>query len=127
MLSEFFESTNRQIAVFDCKSLYRRLYSLGIEGFEAADDPMLGAYVRSAIEADYSFSALMLRYLGLTEGALAPHFILALCEKIGKELAENAEESLYREIELPMGQVLAGCEHAGFLLDKEGISAFSTY
>ncbi len=126
-LKAFFESKERQIALYDCKSVYARLYTLGIEDFEASDDPMLAAYVRSSIEGDYSFGALMLRYLGSTEKAPAPHLILALCQKINGELKNNGEQTLYREIELPLGKVLAGCERAGFLLDKEGISAFSRY
>ena len=126
-LKAFFESKERQIAVYDCKSVYAQLYTLGIEEFEAWDDPMLGAYVRSSIEGDYSFGALMLRYLSTTEKAPAPHLILALCQRINGELKNKGEETLYKEIELPLGKVLAGCERAGFLLDKEGISAFSRY
>ena len=126
-LAAFFGDTGRQIAVFDSKSLYNRLFALSVDGFTAADDPMLAAYVHSSIDGDYGFSALAPRYLGLQAEREEPHLVLALCKRLEELLKEQGEERLYKEIELPLSLVLARCEAAGFLLDKEGISAFSDY
>ena len=126
-LKAFFEEKERQIAVFDCKSLYKRLFSSGIFDFEAADDPMLAAYVRSSIDGDFTLPALARRYLSIGVEREEPHLILELAKTLREELEGQGEWELYREIELPLAKVLADCEEAGFLVDKEGISAFSDY
>ncbi len=126
-LKAFFEEKERQIAVFDCKSLYKRLFSSGIFDFEAADDPMLAAYVRSSIDGDFTLPALARRYLSIGVEREEPHLILELAKTLREELEGQGEWALYREIELPLAKVLADCEEAGFLVDKEGISAFSDY
>lgn len=121
-----FFTPERKIAVHDCKSLYKRLYSFGINDFEATDDPMLQGYVLSSTEGDYSEKALALRYLNkFTDGAGDAGLVLELSEKLNQLLIVEGVEHLYRDIELPLAGVLAHCEKEGFLVDKEGISAFS--
>jgi DNA polymerase-1 len=126
-LAAFFEEPLRRIAVYDCKSLYRRFFARFIYHFKASEDPMLLAYVHSAIDGDYSLSALCLRYLGLSlEDGEDPALILELTKKI-EGLLSQEELRLYKEVELPTALVLARCEEAGILLDREGLARFSLY
>ena len=49
----------------------------------------------------------------------------ALNERINKKIADNGQEKLYREIELPLVEVLAHLEINGFLVDDGQLKAFA--
>ena len=93
---------------------------LGTEGF--VFDTELAAYVLDPTESGYDLGKLTKRYLGaeLPEARAA----LELMAPMRAKLAENGAEKLYFDIELPLCQVLAEMELAGFLVDRKALAAF---
>ncbi len=114
----------RQVAVYDCKTFLHRLSKKGITGFMPWDDPMLEAYVLCSGDGDYTPRALALKYLSVDAPEEDAALTLKLTGVLEKKLEAEGVLSLYREIELPTAAVLARCEEAGFLIDKEGIENF---
>ena len=93
---------------------------LGTEGF--VFDTELAAYVLDPTESGYDLGKLTKRFLGaeLPEARAA----LELMAPMRAKLAENAAEKLYFDIELPLCQVLAEMERAGFLVDRKALADF---
>ena len=93
---------------------------LGTEGF--VFDTELAAYVLDPTESGYDLGKLTKRYLGaeLPEARAA----LELMAPMRAKLAENGAEKLYFDIELPLCQVLAEMELAGFLVDRKALADF---
>ena len=93
---------------------------LGTEGF--VFDTELAAYVLDPTESGYDLGKLTKRYLGaeLPEARAA----LELMAPMRAKLAENGAEKLYFDIELPLCQVLAEMERAGFLVDRKALAEF---
>lgn len=93
---------------------------LGTEGF--VFDTELAAYVLDPTESGYAPGKLTKRYLGaeLPEARAA----LELMAPMRAKLAENGAEKLYFDIELPLCQVLAEMERAGFLVDRKALADF---
>ena len=94
--------------------------NLGTEGF--VFDTELAAYVLDPTESGYDLGKLTKRYLGaeLPEARAA----LELMAPMRAKLAENGAEKLYFDIELPLCQVLAEMERAGFLVDRKALADF---
>ena len=93
---------------------------LGTEGF--VFDTELAAYVLDPTESGYDLGKLTKRYLGaeLPKARAA----LELMAPMRAKLAENGAEKLYFDIELPLCQVLAEMERAGFLVDRKALADF---
>lgn len=93
---------------------------LGTEGF--VFDTELAAYVLDPTESGYDLGKLTKRYLGaeLPEARAA----LELMAPMRAKLEENGAEKLYFDIELPLCQVLAEMERAGFLVDRKALADF---
>jgi DNA polymerase I len=107
-----------QAAVHDAKSLK----------LEAADDTMILAYLIEPGRAEYALDDLAAEYgielLPVPEAdeetaALVRHAAatLRLREPLLERVRERGEEPLYREIELPLTEVLAAMETAGVKVD----------
>ena len=93
---------------------------LSTEGFEF--DTALGAYLLDANESDYSLSRISMKYLGRElDGAQAVYELRAILEE---KLKEFGMDELYYEIELPLCQVLAEMEQAGFYVDRQALYDF---
>ena len=102
------------------KDLMALAEGLGTEGF--VFDTELAAYVLDPTESGYDLGKLTKRYLGaeLPEARAA----LELMAPMRAKLAENGAEKLYFDIELPLCQVLAEMERAGFLVDRKALADF---
>jgi DNA polymerase-1 len=114
-----------KIVAHDFKSLPRELARGGIE---AADDTLLMAYLIEPGRADYSLDDLAAEYgielqpepaaeeetAGLVCRSAAA---LRLAEPMQGRILERGLESLYREIELPLTDVLVAMEDAGVKID----------
>ena len=102
------------------KDLMGLAEGLGTEGF--VFDTELAAYVLDPTESGYDLGKLTKRYLGaeLPEARAA----LELMAPMRAKLAENGAEKLYFDIELPLCQVLAEMERAGFLVDRKALADF---
>jgi DNA polymerase-1 len=114
-----------KIVAHDFKSLPRELARAGIE---AADDTLLMAYLIEPGRADYSLDDLAAEYgielqpepaaeeetAGLVRRAAAA---LRLAEPMQRRIVERGLDPLYREIELPLTDVLVAMEDAGVKID----------
>lgn len=95
---------------------------LSTEGF--VFDTALAGYVLDPTESSYELGKLARRHLGveLPEAQAA----LELMPVLSRKLAEAGAEKLYFEIELPLCEVLAEMERAGFLVDRSALSDFGS-
>ena len=85
-------------------------------------DAALAAYLLDANDSDYALPRLSTRYLGReTDGAEA---VFALAPVLEEKLEELGMTKLYREIELPLCEVLSEMEKAGFYVDRKALYDF---
>ena len=111
-----------------------------------SDDVSISAYLAEPSRSDYSIEKLCSHYfkaelvapaasqLSLFDAededkteylAKKATAIFKLNEKLTKILADNDQQKLYNEIELPLARVLAHMQQRGFLVDGEALGAFS--
>lgn len=93
---------------------------LSTEGF--VFDTELAAYVLDPTESSYDLPKLAQRHLGAE--LPAAQAALELIAPMRARLEENGAARLYDEIELPLCEVLAEMERAGFLVDRKALSDF---
>ena len=93
---------------------------LGTEGF--VFDTELAAYVLDPTESSYDLAKLTQRHLGAE--LPAAQAVLELIAPMRAKIEENGAARLYDEIELPLCEVLAEMERAGFLVDRKALSDF---
>ncbi len=85
-------------------------------------DTALAAYLLDATGSDYSLPRISARYCGRElQGAEA---VYELYEPLQQKLQENGMEALYREVELPLCEVLADMEAVGFHVDRKALYDF---
>lgn len=120
---------------YNTKELHRLACTLGVELKGVRGDLMLSAYLLRPSDSNYDIEHLCLEY-----GVKIPEFlntlgekdmtvslaavIRPLFEKTDVLIDEAQERQLLDDIELPLSAVLAGMEHAGFEVDREGIVSF---
>lgn len=114
-----------KLTVYDVKSIYEASDKVGIRFRNIKDDVMLAAYVLDS-QGGHDLDRLVSKYLGetVTDGVSKAIYVYKLSEAIRKLFNDPNTEKLYREIELPLAAVLADMEEAGFLIDREGLSAY---
>ena len=93
---------------------------LGTEGF--VFDTELAAYVLDPTESSYDLPKLTQRHLGAE--LPAAQAVLELIAPMRAKIEANGAARLYDEIELPLCEVLAEMERAGFLVDRKALSDF---
>ncbi len=123
-LASLFADASRKFVCFDCKELYKYLESVGLRFRGAYHDVMLGAYVLSPAEASFAFDKLCTRYLGQTPEGEEISLLLPLYGEIERRISENGQESLLRDIEMPLAAVLADMELVGCKVDLAGLRAY---
>ena len=85
-------------------------------------DTALAGYLLDANESDYALPRLSMRYLGRElSGTQA---IFSLYPVLAGKLKELGMEELYRQIELPLCEVLSDMEQAGFYVDRKALYEF---
>ena len=85
-------------------------------------DTALAGYLLDANDSDYALPRLSARYLGReAHGAKA---IFALYPVLEEKLESLGMTKLYREIELPLCEVLSEMEKAGFYVDRKALYEF---
>ena len=93
---------------------------LSTEGF--VFDTALAAYLLDATASEYSLARLTAAFLGVEQaGAEA---IYSLYVPLSQKLQENSMTWLYEHAELPLCQVLAEMEFAGFSVDRKALYDF---
>ncbi|MCQ2405290.1 MAG: DNA polymerase I [Clostridia bacterium] len=116
----------------DSKALYRLLLDNGVKEDDltlVAVDTRLCGYLLNPLSSDYSVVRLAQEYgLPLADGedeaVKAAATFSAVADALPALVADNGQEYLLKEVELPLALVLAKMEHRGFAVDGEGIAAF---
>ncbi len=99
-------------------------------------DGQLAAYLIDPAAAGYAVEHLASHYrvqptwcvtaLDGTDPGAAPALAQATLQALQEDCAAKDMLTLHDTIELPLAGVLAGMEHIGFAVDKEGLEAFGT-
>ena len=123
-----------------CADVKDTLVNNRIEGLKG--DIAISAYLVNPARPSYSLDALALEYLGyefeaekqvslfgdsgeiLAKKALA---VMPIHHSTMEKIAEKEQEFLYREVELPLVEVLADMQKQGILIDKTQLLSFSEY
>ena len=135
------------VGALDAKTVLRRSLALGVEPEVPFGDASVAGYLLDAAAGTYTLPALLERYLPLeappssqaTAGQLdlggeevtadlarTTLLIGALLEVMTPQLDAEGMGELYREIELPLVQVLARMEDRGICVDEKVLRAIST-
>ena len=115
---------SKKIRTSDSKSLYH----INLD-FDVVFDSMLAAYLLNPNANDYSPERLCVEY-GIapvptdSEDIAAVAGFSHLCDKLQDKINELGQDSLLRDIELPLARVLADMEQIGFAVDAEAIAAY---
>ena len=123
-----FLSSDKQKATDDAKAHYHYAFARGAKLNGIVFDAAVCGYLLNPSATDYSTAALCAQ-LGV------PYFeelaeladvqaLRAAAEKGIAQLTEKGMLPLWTDIELPLTRVLASMEHAGVLVDQEGIRTF---
>ena len=112
--------------IYDKKSVRRALAAKGIDVDFSCDDVMIMGYVVSASENDYSLDKLISRAF-VAEAKSAAERSYYIFKLYGEYLSRmnDADKKLYRDIELPLCDVLFDMEKRGFLVDVKELEEFS--
>ena len=88
----------------------------------------LAGYLLNSQSSDYTVENLCLAYKVAYRSDCGENAdiasLLPLCENLEKQLADTEMTQLYRDIELPLCEVLASMEYTGVKADVDGIRAF---
>ena len=151
IFKEFFADPAYQKIGHDVKRDIKLLRGYGYDGFEAAFDTAIGAYILNATGSSYEYDDIANTFLNETypsaeevlgKGRAKKAFAeLPEAERtafaarqaeisfrakavMAEKLKENEQESLYYEIEMPLISVLADMEKYGIKVDKEALLAY---
>ena len=121
--------TGLPMTTFDAKETYKLGFERGTPVGVTIEDLLLAAYLLSSSDKSYSLAEMCEAYLpGRKFQADRPETLLILMpelrEAIGLILKERQMDFLYRQIELPLCEVLASMEVLGFQVDRQGIEDF---
>jgi len=110
--------------VYDYKTLCKNFGNVKGVTF----DSMLAAYLSNANASSYAIDRIIAQYGG--KAAEFEKEIISISAghsaaiiNLEKELKENEQYELLRDIELPLAKVLGDMELEGFLIDKQGLEA----
>ncbi len=119
----FLEDGDRTLVVADAKALYYVYGRFAAKVF----DVTLAAYVCDPSDNNYALPRLAVKYLGqvLPDGYDEAKALYELAYVLNEKLKETEQSSLYYHIEEPLSAVLADMERRGFMVDREGLAAFS--
>lgn len=134
-IRNFFEDEDIKKYSYNTKELHRLACKYGVELKNICGDLMLSAYLLRPSDSNYDIEHLCMEY-----GVKVPEFlntlgekeitvsisavIKPLFEKLDVLISEAEETNLLTDIELPLSQVLAKMEYAGFEVDRKGIEHF---
>ena len=118
----------RKLVTFDAKETYKEGFIRHKPVSQTIDDLLLAAYLLSSSDKSYSLEEMCEAYIpgGLCGGgeSAALSRMPELKKAVELVLHERQMDFLYREIELPLCEVLASMEVIGFAVDVNGIASF---
>ena len=115
------------IICHNSKELYHILLNQNITPSVFKFDTMLAGYLlnpsSTAYDIDKLYSAYVFKKINAeaTNGELQAISGFMLYEKLNEELIKTGEDSLFKDIEMPLSLVLASMEKEGFKLDLDGL------
>lgn len=113
---------------FDAKPVYRYALAAGSRLEELCFDGAIAAYLHEATKASYEIPALCRSFRLPYDESLGDAADIAalpgLCDALTAKLEAEGLTRLMEQIELPLVEVLAAMEHAGVLVDQEGVRQF---
>ena len=120
----------KKLVLHDSKTTMHRLDEMGIAFGECVFDSALAAYDLNPSQSDYPVSKLATNYLGCSvadeDAAACAEAVWKLCPPLTEELDKNEMTELYRQIELPLCQVLYRMEKRGISIDRQQLEQFGT-
>ncbi|MGB4033349.1 MAG: DNA polymerase, partial [Christensenellales bacterium] len=108
---------------FDLKTQMHVLKQLGIEIKKPYEDLQIKAYLINSSRTCEDIKELLDIYSLSKENY--SHSMLLLDDILDEELEKNAQQKLYREIELPLVECLYDMEVTGFKIDKDMLKSLS--
>ncbi len=122
--------TGKTLVLHDSKSARHRLADLGIEAGECVFDTALAAYDLNPSQSEYPVSKLATNFLGRSvedeDAAACAEAMWQMEDILTRELGEKGMTTLYREMELPLCQVLYQMEVRGIAIDRQQLEQFGT-
>lgn len=121
-------SEQSDLILHDAKTTRHVLDSMGIHVPNAAFDTALAAYDLNPSQSDYPVSKLATNFLGSTvedgDAAACAEALWFLRPVLMQELQKSGMAELYRDIELPLCEVLYRMENRGIAIDQEQLQEF---
>lgn len=126
LILKYFESEGEKVT-FEAKTAYKYCFERGKELHSLSFSADLAGYLLNSQSSDYSVQNLCASYSVPYSGDEKYGDILSL-ERLEKVLEVELEKtdmmSLYKDIELPLCEVLASMEVLGVRVDENGIKSF---
>ena len=119
---------NKTLILHDSKSTFHRLDGLGIGRGQCVFDTALAAYDLNPSQSDYPVSKLATNYLGTSvedgDAVACAEALWQLRPVLNGELEKNGMAALYRDMELPLCDVLYHMEKRGIRIDRNQLEQF---
>lgn len=119
---------DRALILHDSKQMRHRLKDAGILAGECVFDTALAAYDLNPSQSEYGIGKLATTFLGMTAGeddaGACAQAMWYLRPVMTQELEKTGMWKLYREMELPLCDVLFAMEERGICIDKRKLEAF---
>lgn len=119
---------DKMLVLHDSKSTFHRLDTFGISGGKCVFDTALAAYDLNPSQSDYPVSKLATNYLGTSvedgDAVACAEALWQLRPVLTGELEKNGMAALYRDMELPLCDVLYHMEQRGIRIDRNQLEQF---
>ncbi|MBE6975891.1 MAG: DNA polymerase I [Ruminococcaceae bacterium] len=119
---------NKNLIFHDSKTTMHALDEMGIAYGNCEFDTALAAYDLNPSQSDYAVSKLATNYLGVSvedgDAAAGAEAVWNLQSVLEEELEKDGMTALYRDIELPLCDVLYRMEKAGVSIDRQQLAQF---
>ena len=123
----YFDADTKFI-LHDSKTTRHRLEDVPLSGAQVEFDTALAAYDLNPSQSDYPVSKLATTFLGMSvedeNAADCAEAIWLLKQPLQEALKSSGAEELYREIELPLCDVLYKMEQRGIAIDRVQLEQF---
>ena len=120
--------SGKQLILHDSKATCHRLDEMGIAAENCVFDTALAAYDLNPSQSDYPVSKLATNFLGITvddeDAAACAESLWNLRPVLTEELEKCGMTELYRDVELPLCDVLYRMEKEGIDIDRNQLVAF---
>ena len=118
----------RELILHDSKTTFHHFDEMGIVAGNCVFDTALAAYDLNPSQSDYPVSKLATTFLGTSaddgDAAACAEVLWNLRPVLEEELEKSAQTALYRDIELPLCEVLYRMEKEGIDIDRQQLIAF---